>query len=379
MQTRSLYSLLGVFAVALSLSGTVSAQAKFLRGDVNSDGRVSTADSLLGRRHIFLGGELDCQNAFDVDDDGRLMLTDSVVILRYLYLDNAPPAAPFPDVDIDETPSRFKCSSYEVTQPKQTQDVIELGEVSGRPGETVEIPVFVRSTRNIEAIQLVFTYDPEVFTPEETPTIRGASDIFSFDGTFYDGVELEIPMGVVSSDAEHGTLRVGFIPDLVLDRDQFPANTELPMLKLRGRISDNAPAGTTLKLVPTNDAEGPASKIRNELTHMGEGRLVSVEPELKPGLLQIVGDQIFFRGDSNADANVDLADALFTLGYLFRSGAKPTCMDAADADDNGHIDVTDAIFTLRYLFSPDGHLPPPSSAAGLDPSPDGLDCAVATQ
>ena len=35
------------------------------------------------------------------------------------------------------------------------------------------------------------------------------------------------------------------------------------------------------------------------------------------------GNQPFLRGDSNADASVDLSDAIFSLRYLFQGGDAP--------------------------------------------------------
>jgi hypothetical protein len=40
----------------------------------------------------------------------------------------------------------------------------------------------------------------------------------------------------------------------------------------------------------------------------------------------------FIRGDANADTGVDIADAIFTLSYLFAKGTPPSCLDAADAN-----------------------------------------------
>lgn len=82
----------------------------------------------------------------------------------------------------------------------------------------------------------------------------------------------------------------------------------------------------------------------------------------------------FRRGDGNNDGQVDLSDAVTTLGYLFLGSEPPVCLDAADANDSGELDVTDAIFTLGVLFLGQGSFPPPSPACGIDPVADGLDC-----
>jgi len=82
----------------------------------------------------------------------------------------------------------------------------------------------------------------------------------------------------------------------------------------------------------------------------------------------------FFRGDVNADGKVDIADAIFVLGYLFGGGPSPSCADAADTNDDGKLNVGDAIATLQYLFSAAGPLPPPFPDCGTDPTDDELNC-----
>ena len=83
----------------------------------------------------------------------------------------------------------------------------------------------------------------------------------------------------------------------------------------------------------------------------------------------------FVRGDANADGTIDIADAIFTLGYLFAGGPEPACLKAADANDDGAIDLADAITILSHLFAGAGPLPAPFPACGADPTPDGLSCA----
>jgi hypothetical protein len=84
-------------------------------------------------------------------------------------------------------------------------------------------------------------------------------------------------------------------------------------------------------------------------------------------------DTAFRRGDSNSDCAVNIADAVFTLGFLFQGSRAPMCEDSMDADDDGVLGITDAIFTLGYLFL--GKTAPPAPGpdlAGPDPTDDVL-------
>ncbi len=83
----------------------------------------------------------------------------------------------------------------------------------------------------------------------------------------------------------------------------------------------------------------------------------------------------FVRGDANIDNNLDIADAVFTLRYLFADGPALLCMDAADADDDGALDIADAIAVLSHLFARSGDLPQPFGVCGVDPTADELGCS----
>src|SRR6185436_6181336 len=52
-------------------------------------------------------------------------------------------------------------------------------------------------------------------------------------------------------------------------------------------------------------------------------------------LMSLRAEGLFRRGDTNADAHVDVSDSIATLGYLFLGSGAPACLDAADANDDG--------------------------------------------
>ncbi len=86
------------------------------------------------------------------------------------------------------------------------------------------------------------------------------------------------------------------------------------------------------------------------------------------GLLDLCSHR-FFRGDSNADQAVDLADAIVTLSHIF-SGGEVDCLDAADSNDDGAVDVSDPIYLLAHLFNGAPQPPPPGTNCGFDLTPD---------
>ncbi len=85
-------------------------------------------------------------------------------------------------------------------------------------------------------------------------------------------------------------------------------------------------------------------------------------------------DEPFRRGDANADAQVNIADAIRVLGYLFAHQAALPCDAAADANDDGTLDIADAIAVLSHLFANAGPLREPFATCGSDPTAHALSC-----
>jgi len=83
---------------------------------------------------------------------------------------------------------------------------------------------------------------------------------------------------------------------------------------------------------------------------------------------------VFIRGNSDAQGDVNITDAIFTLLFLFRGDTEPPCLDAADTDDSGVLDTTDAIALLSFLFLGEAQLPSPFPGCGIDETEDALGC-----
>ncbi len=78
-----------------------------------------------------------------------------------------------------------------------------------------------------------------------------------------------------------------------------------------------------------------------------------------------------FRGDTNDDGAVNIADAIYLLGNLFPGTNPPNvlvCLDAADTNNDAGINIADAISLLGSLFgSPAVPLPSPNVTDGCGP------------
>lgn len=85
------------FVLIYSLLGRGLPAAVFKRGDSNSDGQVTIADSAHTLCYLFLGGAAPgCLDAADTDANGNLTIADAVATLAFLFVNGPAPPAPGP-------------------------------------------------------------------------------------------------------------------------------------------------------------------------------------------------------------------------------------------------------------------------------------------
>ena len=57
------------------------------------------------------------------------------------------------------------------------------------------------------------------------------------------------------------------------------------------------------------------------------------------------------RGDANGDGEVNIADAIYLVNYLFTGGTSPDPLWVGDANCDGAVNIADVIYLLNYLFT----------------------------
>jgi hypothetical protein len=130
---------------------------------------------------------------------------------------------------------------------------------------------------------------------------------------------------------------------------------------------------------------GTATSFVDPLTNLGahlyavRGRIGvsrSARGEVACTIEPPVEGPLFIRGDANDSGQVDISDAISTLGYLFTGAATVQCLQAADTNNSGEVDISDAIGTLSFLFAGGAAPAQPFPGCGLDPTPDALPCVT---
>ncbi len=65
---------------------------------------------------------------------------------------------------------------------------------------------------------------------------------------------------------------------------------------------------------------------------------------------QVYSFTTLLMGDANSDGAIDIADAVYLISYVFRSGPAPDPLDAGDADCSQEVDLSDAVHVINYIF-----------------------------
>jgi len=58
----------------------------------------------------------------------------------------------------------------------------------------------------------------------------------------------------------------------------------------------------------------------------------------------------YISGDANGDQVVDLADVVYLINYLYKSGPAPSPLVAGDANCDGEVNLADVIYLINYLY-----------------------------
>ena len=93
---------------------------RLVRGDADSDGKVTLTDGIVVLEWLFQSGnEPGCLDAADTDDSGGVLINDAVVIFGWLFAGGSPPASPSPtlaayppgDCGIDAGDDQLGCAT----------------------------------------------------------------------------------------------------------------------------------------------------------------------------------------------------------------------------------------------------------------------------
>ncbi len=363
--------------LVLLLLATGAFAGPFVRGDVNADGTVGVADLVFLTRALNSPGFVEqwpCADAADIDDDGAVTPADATALIQRFLAAAAPRLpAPFPAPGEDPTEDALRCAAplpdrRDGERPHEGGSDLEYihfacRDAEVRPGATIRIPIVVRTVRPLAGTSFALQFDSKTFTDVVfTP----------------DAVQREVASGeswINLARTAEGRLGATFLFGRV-----FPAPcggamwTFISLGTLTAVISPDAVPGasTAIHFRDLSLPDAPGYTWVDNQAADARGFAFDLERRALPVTVTIAGSAPFVRGDADDNAQIDPADAIALLRFLFARGLPPRCPDAVDINDDGRVDIGDPLCLLRFLWARGRYPAAPFPAAGQDPTEDRL-------
>ena len=182
MKSSKLYSviiigLILLFGFSFCRVNHVSAQQQFIRGDADGDCLVGISDIVFLICYLYsAGAPPSCMDAADANDDGILGVGEIATLISYLFHGGFIPP-PFPTPGLDPTPDGLGCASACISPSSSTTDSLIAFNCFGSMGDTVSLPILVKSGANLVRYQIYLKFDPtvlEVIDADTVGTVTGA-------------------------------------------------------------------------------------------------------------------------------------------------------------------------------------------------------------
>ncbi|MGE3164654.1 MAG: hypothetical protein AB7O52_07100 [Planctomycetota bacterium] len=321
----------------------------FLRGDLDADALVGASDLPVLLELLWDGGATpdDCggeeyAETADINDNEFVTIADYLRLRAFL---NGGAAIPAPGIDCGFDPSD-DFAGFDAPDPNY---VVSVGDVTvDPPMASVDRDVFIQLLVDVPEDVVGFTVTLEF--PQAT--------LAAFDPLAGDPPPFVSALGTTAYRVEPGRITVGVWASN--DGDSLlvgNAGTFQDIGEVRFHLADFA------ILPPLAWNPQPGTLEPSFRATLVDATFGDHHPTFFSGPVE------FARGNSNNDGNVDIADPVFTLAYLFTSGPAPVCFDAADANNDSSVNIADAAYTLNFLFAGGAVIPPPYPACGNDVGP----------
>ena len=211
------------------------------------------------------------------------------------------------------------CTRCSAADPDyQTTAAIAISSLTAYPGDTIQIPVSIRSNPGISAMKLTITYDPALLEYQEAV----------FDQAFLDATGAQTCINAETS----GTI----ILDWVLAQTEYSENGDFAVLTFKVKaVTEDADAALTI----TYDPEDIFNKEHENQTFQIENGTVRIK-KLRPG-------------DINGDGSVNINDALLLLRYVCELD-QDKVQGNPDVTGDGKVNNKDVVTLLRFVAQLDG-------------------------
>lgn len=200
----------------------------------------------------------------------------------------------------------------------QTTAAIALSSLTAYPGDTIRIPVSIRSNPGISAMKLTITYDTELLEYQEA----------AFDQAFLDAAGAQTCVNAETAGK--------IILDWVQGQGEYSGSGDFAVLTFKVKaVTEDGGAALTI----TYDPEDIFNKDHENQTFQIENGTVQIK-KLRPG-------------DINGDGSVNINDALLLLRYVCELD-QDQVLGNPDVTGDGKVNNKDVVTLLRFVAKLDG-------------------------
>lgn len=200
----------------------------------------------------------------------------------------------------------------------QTTAAIAISSLTAYPGDTIRIPVSIRSNPGISAMKLTITYDTELLEYQEA----------AFDQAFLDAAGAQTCVNAETAGK--------IILDWVQGQGEYSGSGDFAVLTLKVKaVTEDGDAALTI----TYDPEDIFNKDHENQTFQIENGTVQIK-KLRPG-------------DINGDGSVNINDALLLLRYVCELD-QDQVLGNPDVTGDGKVNNKDVVTLLRFVAKLDG-------------------------
>lgn len=211
------------------------------------------------------------------------------------------------------------CTRCSAADPDyQTTAAVAISSLTAYPGDTIRIPVSIRSNPSISAMKLTITYDTELLEYQEA----------AFDQAFLDAAGAQTCVNAETAGK--------VILDWVLAQTEYSENGDFAVLIFKVKaVTEDADAALTIAY----DPEDIFNKDHENQTFQIENGTVRIK-KLRPG-------------DINGDGSVNINDALLLLRYVCELD-QDKVQGNPDVTGDGKVNNKDVVTLLRFVAQLDG-------------------------
>lgn len=200
----------------------------------------------------------------------------------------------------------------------QTTAAIAISSLTAYPGDTIRIPVSIRSNPGISAMKLTITYDTELLEYQEA----------AFDQAFLDAAGAQTCINAETAGK--------VILDWVQGQGEYSGSGDFAVLTFKVKaVTEDGGAALTI----TYDPEDIFNKDHENQTFQIENGTVQIK-KLRPG-------------DINGDGSVNINDALLLLRYVCELD-QDQVLGNPDVTGDGKVNNKDVVTLLRFVAKLDG-------------------------